>query len=175
VKKEPLVDNAADARQVREAKKKERLQLERHIADVRLVAKTPAGKRLLWEYMDQCDVFAEISGAMEWVYFDEGRRAMGLMLLRDLIAAAPEVLVELMSEGMARDNREKQQAQENADEQEEEQSQNDSGKEEFFLLPEPTSGVIIPSERGDLCRTSRKTRKQIRRPIRRLTPRRIPR
>jgi hypothetical protein len=118
-KRDALVDNAADARQVREGGKKQRLQEQRHLADVRKVLHLEEGQRLLWGYMEACQVFGDIDGPPNYVARQLGRRSVGLEILLDIIEAAPEVLVKLQSENLARENSEKLSA-EKAEEQLEE-------------------------------------------------------
>lgn len=124
---DPFVDNAADARQVRLAKKLEKARRERQLKDMHDVAGTEAGKRLLWEIMEECNVFNEITGTIDVVYFEEGRRSVGLKILREMVQAAPEVLTALMSEGMVLDSERKRQAEDEKESGEEKPDDEDVG------------------------------------------------
>lgn len=94
-----LVRNAADEEQVREARKKEKRRSERDEQDILHVIAERPGRRLLWRFISDCGVFqSNPVGNL----FQEGRRDVGLKILAELMAAAPETYIQMMKE--ARDD-----------------------------------------------------------------------
>jgi hypothetical protein len=95
----PLVKNAADEEQVREAKGKAKLGRDRELDDVREILSSPAGRRFYWRYLEECKLYkqcADHSGS--WTYFNEGQRNIGLKLLSDLNEACPEAYLVMLKE-----------------------------------------------------------------------------
>ena len=74
-------------------------KLERSLADIRFVAKSPEGRRFLWRLLEEHDVFREngIDDQMESNRF-EGRRNIGIRLLNKLTTAKPSLLGQLQEE-----------------------------------------------------------------------------
>lgn len=95
----PLVSNAGDRRQVKEAGKKAKLRRARELEDVRRVLETDAGRRLVWRLLARAGVF-EISfkGDATWTFFNEGRRDMGLFLMGEVMDAKPEAYMQMSQE-----------------------------------------------------------------------------
>lgn len=73
---------------------------ERHLEDVREIAKIPRGRRLLWNILDGACIFGSTfaAGAPDVSSFREGSRSVGLALLNDLMAAAPESFFQMQRE-----------------------------------------------------------------------------
>jgi len=91
-----LVGNAADAGQVRKARKREKLKRDQWLQDLRAVLKTEAGKRVLWHVLEESRVFASsFSGDPHSTSFNEGRRYFGIGLLQDLNELDPRAFFDL--------------------------------------------------------------------------------
>ncbi len=120
-------DNTADPAKVEEQDKFEKLQSVQHLEDVRKIVSTEAGKRVFWLYMDHCNVFQEIRGEIKDVYFEEGQRSIGLIMMRNLVQAAPAVLTELMTKGAIEDEERRVAAEEHRAEQEKKRLEEDGG------------------------------------------------
>lgn len=78
--------NAADQRQVRKAKQKERLAHDQALKDLRDVCATRQGRRFVWKQLVQAGVFRQsfTDGAPETTAFHEGRRSLGLALMAEI-------------------------------------------------------------------------------------------
>lgn len=96
------VDNAADPEQVKAAKKKERHKEIQNIEDVRAMLRTGFGRRFLWRYLSNCNVFNALQGPLPHIHYEEGYRQVGLQIMDDIIQANPEALVEMMSAANAK-------------------------------------------------------------------------
>jgi len=99
-----LVHNAADPKQVRFAKEQEKRRADQEAAAMRAVLATEAGRRAIWTRLEKCGVFRS-----SWdldphtVYFNEGRRQVGLELIADIAAADETALLHMMSEARRRE------------------------------------------------------------------------
>ena len=90
--------------------------------DMRSALKVKWGRRLIWRLMGKCGIFMQsfIPGDQDLTSFNEGRRSIGLTLLKQVIDINPEsyVLMEKESKKEAKYVR-------GADERESEQRQSD--------------------------------------------------
>lgn len=93
-----LVGNAADSKQVKDARKREEHRREQELNDLRTVLGVPAGRRLLWRILLECHILGPSwrpeSG--RHMAFIEGERNIGLWLARELEQTAPEAFAKLM-------------------------------------------------------------------------------
>lgn len=95
----PFVQNSADADQVKGARLKEKFKNEREDLDIVEVLSTLPGRRFVWRYLAKCGVFkSSYSHSGSEVYFNEGRRDIGLALLGDIMRASPQSYIQMMKE-----------------------------------------------------------------------------
>ena len=94
----PLVTNAADAKQVENAKSLAELRHERRLSDFRWVASDRRGRRFLRELIEFCELFKTTFTGGSETFLREGRRQVGLRLWADLSEAAPETFPVMMQE-----------------------------------------------------------------------------
>jgi len=57
---EPLITNAADPRQLKDARINEQDQLSGQAKDIADVLNTPAGKRVFWRLLEECRLFSTV-------------------------------------------------------------------------------------------------------------------
>lgn len=90
--------NAADERQVKGAKIKEKNQRLQELDDVKNILSSQVGRRFFWRYLGECGVFqSSFTGSSE-TFFREGSRNIGLKLLADLNDADPSVYSVMLKE-----------------------------------------------------------------------------
>lgn len=94
----PVVKNAADKNQVKEAEGKVKRTRERELNDVRMVLSTLQGRRFVWRYLSECGVFRTSFTGNSQTFFNEGERNIGLKILADVNEAAPEAYLTMMNE-----------------------------------------------------------------------------
>lgn len=101
----PLVTNAADATQVKEARKKEKYTREHELKDWRAVLLLPEGRRVLWAILDQCKAFEEIYAATgdfyaaaEMIHYLAGKKSLGHFVLHEIQSADDDALFTMMRE-----------------------------------------------------------------------------
>lgn len=94
-----LVKNAADKKQVKSAKQKERSIRDKEINDLAWVLNSPEGRRFIWKMLEHCSVFASVcspSGSM--TYYHSGKQDVGHWLMAQINEVDPEIYVKLMLE-----------------------------------------------------------------------------
>lgn len=95
------VRNAADARQVKAARKRNRKQRLEEVADLRAILALPSGRRFVWRLLGSTELYQSLfSRDIAALAFAEGKRRIGLLLLADINEADPTVLPEMMKELM---------------------------------------------------------------------------
>jgi hypothetical protein len=89
-----LKTKTKDTKEQRNKKK-----LERELSDIRFVAKTPEGRRLLWRLLQDGGIFSDnrCSDVVDLARF-EGRRSFGLEILKDIMAAKPSLYGQMQDE-----------------------------------------------------------------------------
>lgn len=93
-----LVGNAADPKQVKAAARKERIIENEELRDIRFILKSKEGRRFLWRYLSKCGIFKQSFTGNSETFFNEGKRAIGLMLLTEITEASPDAYVLMMKE-----------------------------------------------------------------------------
>ena len=72
---------------------------ERDLADIRFVAKSPEGRRLLWRMMAENGIFQPSFNSESLVMsYAEGRRAAGLSILHDIFSAKSSLFGQMQQE-----------------------------------------------------------------------------
>lgn len=100
----PLVQNAADPRQVRHARRKEKRNREEELADLTTVLSDPVARRVLWRVVSYCGVFGEVfDDASHRTAFNAGVRNVGLFLVNEITAANETAFFLMMKEARARE------------------------------------------------------------------------
>ncbi len=92
---DPLVRNAADAEQVKEAGVKEKFGRKQELNDVYNILAIPSGRRWVWRVLSDCGVFKSSFTGNSTTFFNEGRRDIGLRILADVMEANPDAYVQM--------------------------------------------------------------------------------
>lgn len=97
---EAYVGNAADPKQVKRAKQKERLAEKRAQDDLATVLATVQGRRFVWGLLAECGVFrlSYVPGALPQTEFNEGRRSIGLKTMAEIHDLDPALYVVMAQE-----------------------------------------------------------------------------
>lgn len=90
--------NAADAGQVKEARRRERDQLKQETDDLRWLLDQPQFRRFVWRYLGWCRVFESIFEQSSKIYFNAGVQDVGHKLMAEVTAASPEAFLQMMQE-----------------------------------------------------------------------------
>jgi hypothetical protein len=85
-----------------EMQKYEKLQEEQYRSDLKTVMETPQGRRVLYRVVFQLAAVESLSytGSSEQTFFREGRRDVGISLMRELQDELPEQYLTMLSEAV---------------------------------------------------------------------------
>lgn len=81
----------------RQAESAKRLR-DRDLGDIRKVLSSMEGRRFIWRLMSSCGVFHGSFTGNSTTFFNEGRRDIGLLVLRDLMEAKPDAFAHMQRE-----------------------------------------------------------------------------
>lgn len=59
-----------------------------------------AGKKVLWWLLSECKVFQQTMTGNAWTNFNDGKRSVGLTLMREIIAADPVKWIEMQHDNL---------------------------------------------------------------------------
>ena len=62
------------------------------------VLATPEGRRVLWELMEFCGVYTESFTGNSQTFYNEGRRAVGLKVINDILDVDPGLYLSMIRE-----------------------------------------------------------------------------
>jgi len=92
------VFNAADPAAVdKKTRKADRVE-NRRLAAFKTVMASREGRRYVWWLLEQTGVFRSSFTGNSTTFFNEGQRNVGLMLVADINAAAPELYIVMLDE-----------------------------------------------------------------------------
>ena len=93
-----LVNNAADAGQVKEARKKERHARTQELMDIRALLDTPAGRRFLWRLISRCRVLESIWEGSARIHYNAGQQDIGHFIMGEITEADAGAFIMMMQE-----------------------------------------------------------------------------
>ena len=86
----------------------ERLQTRQQNEDVAFVLSSPEGRRFYWRLLKRCGIFKSSYSSEEGrIFFYEGERNIGLMLLKDVNEIAPDAYLLMLKEEKERETKER--------------------------------------------------------------------
>ncbi len=94
-----LVGNAADAGQVKAARKVERRERQEQLDDLRNALAHGHSRRVLWRIISHCRVFESIIGSSsEMTSYNAGQQDIGHYIVAELEEANPRAILQMMEE-----------------------------------------------------------------------------
>lgn len=94
----PLVKNAADESQVRQAEVKMKLLDEKNFNDLKFILDSDQGRRFMWRVLSECGVFQTSFRTSSEIYYLEGRRSIGLKLLAEIMDCDPQAYIKMSTQ-----------------------------------------------------------------------------
>ena len=94
----PLVTDAASREQVREAEKKQHLRLTQKQKDLAEVLSTPAGRRVMWMYLQRAGVFETVWENSAKIHYNAGQQDFGHSIMADIVEAGEQFFFTMMTE-----------------------------------------------------------------------------
>jgi len=95
-----LVKNAASPKQVNKAEKREELNRDSELNDIRAVLSTAEGQRFVWRLMEKCKTFNSIWQSSALIHYQSGQQDIGHFLMAEIVEADEELLFNLMKQNM---------------------------------------------------------------------------
>jgi hypothetical protein len=77
---------------------KNRQREDRKINDLKAVLKTPEGRRFIWNILSEAGIYQSSFTGNSETFFREGKRALGLMIVRDIDQHMPEAMAQMSRE-----------------------------------------------------------------------------
>jgi hypothetical protein len=71
---------------------------ERDLGDIRKILGIPEGRRFVWRVLDEAKIFAGSFTGTSQTFFNEGRRDIGLFILKDVMEAKPDAFLRMFQE-----------------------------------------------------------------------------
>lgn len=100
--RDALVQNAADAKQVKEARDQERYTKKEERDDLLFLLNSMSGRRYLWKLLEHCRVFASVFEPNSKIAYNSGMQDVGHYILAEIIEARPEAYLLMMKEAQER-------------------------------------------------------------------------
>ena len=94
----PLVKNAADESQVRQAEVNMKLLDEKNFNDLKFILDSDQGRRFMWRVLSECGVFQTSFRTSSEIYYLEGRRSIGLKLLAEIMDCDPQAYIKMSTQ-----------------------------------------------------------------------------
>lgn len=85
-----------------EKKKKPQAPDEMDAKDIHDIMTLPAGRRFIWRYLGLTKVFETSFTGNSETFFNEGMRAVGCTLLREVVLYAPKLYQQMISENLTK-------------------------------------------------------------------------
>jgi hypothetical protein len=102
VREKPLVRNASNEEQLKEAKRKESADRMQAIADMRKVVSSPEGKRVLEKIIAFCKPTQSIWNPSAAIHRDAGRQEVGHLILSMIVEADRAACATMLTEAYER-------------------------------------------------------------------------
>jgi len=90
------VGNAADRKQVGEAKRKEKDRRKQEREDLQALLALPEGRRFLWRLLTECKVFGSIWEGSAKIHYNAGQQDFGHFLLAEIGEADEDALCHVI-------------------------------------------------------------------------------
>lgn len=97
------VYNAADEDHVRRRTEELEAQAKREQEELKKILDTYAGRAFIWRILTECKIFSSsFTGDTEHTFFNEGKRAIGLQVLTEVLQLYPKAFTLMQSEATRR-------------------------------------------------------------------------
>lgn len=96
--KPPLVKNAADPKQVKEAKKSEKFKRRDELDDIRFLLQFKQFRRFIWRVLQFCNVFSSIWRPSAEIHHLSGKQDTGHFVMGEVTEASPDAFLMMMKE-----------------------------------------------------------------------------
>jgi len=99
-KNKPLVTNASDETQIKEAGKKIKFSRDQELADIKAVMSTFEGQRFIWRILSKCKAFGSVWEASAKIHYNSGQQDIGHFLMAEIVEADEQALFKIMKQNL---------------------------------------------------------------------------
>ena len=99
-----LVANASDEAQIKNAKEKIKFGRDLEISDMKFLLSSIQGRRFLWRCLSECGIYQSSFRTSSEIYYLEGQRSIGLMILKDIHETDGEAYIKMIIENKKEKN-----------------------------------------------------------------------
>lgn len=97
-----------DTTRLEKLDQKEKDKRKREINDLKKLLSMPEYRRLLWRIWGEAGVYNDSFTGNSQTFYNEGRKSIGLWMLREAIAADPQAFAQIQSEYISELNSQKE-------------------------------------------------------------------
>ena len=91
--------NISDETEIKKNREKNNRVDEKYNDDVKNLLNMPSGRRFIWMQLVRCGIYEESAvSSGSWTYYNEGKRAIGLQILADIMKADDEKYLVMIRE-----------------------------------------------------------------------------
>lgn len=94
----PLVQNAADEDQVKDAKLKLKLSRDTELNDLRFILSSQQGRRFFYRLLAECRVFNSVWEASAKIHYNSGRQDVGHFIQAEIVEADQDAYFKMLTE-----------------------------------------------------------------------------
>lgn len=94
----PLVNNAADEEQLKEAKISLKLTRDTELNDLRFILSHTQGRRFFYRLLEQCKVFNSVWEASAKIHYNSGRQDVGHFIQAEIVEADQDAYFKMLTE-----------------------------------------------------------------------------
>lgn len=95
---EPIVTNAADQVQLKEAKKKLYVRSLNEREELTALLNQKTFRKYIWGILGYCGVFESVFGSTEQIFHNSGKQDVGHKIMADITNANPQAFIQMMIE-----------------------------------------------------------------------------
>lgn len=96
--KKPLISNAADEAQVKNAATKFKITRDSEMNDLRFLMSTQQGRRFMWRFLAHCKVFGSVWEPSAKIHYNAGKQDIGHFLQSEIVEADQDMYFKMMTE-----------------------------------------------------------------------------
>jgi hypothetical protein len=89
----PLVQNAANEKQLKTAEVRGRLARDRELNEMRAILATKEGRRWVWRLMGRCKVFSSVYEQSARIHYNSGQQDIGHYIMAEVMEADPDKFI----------------------------------------------------------------------------------
>lgn len=94
----PLVTDASDKKQIKNAEQREKILRDRELSDLAAVCSSVEGRRFVWRVLSRCKTFESVWENSARIHYNAGIQDLGHFLMSEIVETSEEILFQMMKE-----------------------------------------------------------------------------